>query len=165
MRRGSMVPNGVRLPRMSKNLLRVSTALLVISVAACGGAAEDGATASTPAASPASASSSGYPAAYRSLNLPEIDGGTVTGTGRDVTSLADGITVRVMSEKPLDDVRAYYTKTMTEAGWTMTPPGRGGLLPNMPVAMLEFTKDRLTYQVTLTAQPGGTQIGLIVTER
>lgn len=152
---------------MSRTLLRLSVGLVVVALAACGGGSDEGAApaASTPTPASAPASASAYPAAYRALNLPEIEGGTVTGTGREVTSLADGITIRVMSDKALDDVRAYYTKTMADAGWTMTPPGRGGLLPNMPVAMLEFTKERLTYQVTLTAQPAGTQIGLIVTER
>lgn len=111
---------------------------------------------------PSAGGSQAYPAAYRDLALPEIEGGIVTDTGRQTTSLRDGIIVSLDSAKSVDDARAFYTERLAAAGWAITPAGRGAL-PGLPTATVEATRDNLHYQVTITAGPeGGTRIRLAV---
>lgn len=110
-------------------------------------------------APPAAGGNQAYPAVYRDLALPEIEGGTVTDTGRQTTSLRDGIVVSLDSPKTVDEARAFYRDSLAAAGWAIAPAGRGGALPNMSMGMVEATKNGLRYQVTITARPeGGTQI-------
>lgn len=106
-----------------------------------------------------------YPASYRSLALPEIDGGTVVSTGRQTESLRDGLAITVTAPQTVDQAREFYTKALTSGGWTMAPQGRGASVPNLPVTMLSFTKAKLTYSLTITAIPaGGTRIEIRVLE-
>lgn len=104
-----------------------------------------------------------YPAVYRDLALPEIEGGTVTDTGRQTTSLRDGIVVSLDSPKTVDEARAFYRDSLAAAGWAIAPAGRGGALPNMSMGLVEATKDGRRYQATIMARPeGGTQIRVSV---
>lgn len=106
-----------------------------------------------------------YPVAYRDLALPEIEGGTVTDTGRQTTSLRDGVVISLDSLKTVDEARAFYRDTLTAAGWTVAAAGRGGAVPNLPTGIVEATRDNLHYQVAITAGPeGGTRIRIAVRE-
>lgn len=85
-------------------------------------------------------------------------------TGRQTTSLRDGLAVAVDSTMTIEQARAFYQERLRAEGWTATPAGRGATA-NLPIALLEFTKGSMTYQATITARAeGGTRIGIVVRE-
>jgi hypothetical protein len=111
---------------------------------------------------PAATGASAYPALYREMALPEIDG-TVTNTGRQTTSLRDGLAITVTSAKTVDEARVFYQEALAKAGWTAEPQGRGASVPNMPVARVAFSKGEVTYSAMITAVPdGGVRIDIRV---
>jgi len=103
-----------------------------------------------------------YPDLYRDLGLPELPGGTVASTGRQTTSLRDGITIRVTTSMPVAEARDYYSGALRELGWEEAPT-RG--VPGAPMAGLLATKDGLTYMATITAIGDATQINLNLHDR
>jgi hypothetical protein len=112
---------------------------------------------------PTATGASAYPALYREMALPEIDGGTVTNTGRQTTSLRDGLAITVTSAKTVDEARVFYQEALAKAGWTAEPQGRGASVPNMPVARVAFSKGEVTYSAMITAVPdGGVRIDIRV---
>jgi hypothetical protein len=153
---------------------RHTAPLLILALAAatlaCGGSTTDAAPAAAPLPVPQApgmqaSGGSAYPDLYRNLSLPEIDGGTVTSTGRQTTSLRDGLAITVTSGKTVDEARAFYQERLAAAGWTAAPQARGASVPGLPVAGVTFTKDRMTYTATITAAPdGGVRIQISVVE-
>ena len=106
------------------------------------------ATASTAAPAAGESAGTAYPALYRDLDLPELPGGTVTSTGRQTTSLRDGITIRITTSMPVAEARDYYSGALRKLGWEEAPT-RG--VPGASMAGLLATKDGLTYMATITA--------------
>jgi hypothetical protein len=137
--------------------------------AACGGSSPaDTTESSSAAAAAASAPDAGmsYPAAYTAMSLPELEGATLTSTGRQQTSLRDGLALTLTSSKTVDEVNTFYRDALTALSWTAAPQGRGALVPNMPVAGGSFSKDGLTFTTIITAMPTGeTRIEVRVLER
>lgn len=103
-----------------------------------------------------------YPVPYRDLDLPELPGGTVTSTGRQTTSLRDGITIRITTSMPVAEARDYYSTALRELGWEETP-ARG--VPGAPMAGLLATKDGVTYIATIMAIGDATQININLHDR
>ena len=103
-----------------------------------------------------------YPAMYRDLDLPELPGGTVTSTGRQTTSLRDGITIRITTSMPVAEARDYYSGALRELGWEEAPT-RG--VPGASMAGLLATNDGLTYMATITAIGDATQININLHDR
>ena len=106
-----------------------------------------------------------YPAVYQSENLPELPGATLVSTGRQQTSLRDGLRLRLTSSMTLDEIRDFYREALEEQGWEerQSPASRS---VSTLAGMLTFTKDTLTYAVIITAPPGAdTQVMTNVVER
>ena len=147
-----------------------ATAALLLAVgltAGCTGGGSDaplaGATDAEPVASPDAAA---YPDSYRDLDLPVLPGGVVTSAGRQSTSLRDGLSIRLTTSQSVAEARSFYENHMTELGWTPAAPGPGAAaLPDMPVAMVVFTKAALNFQATITAAESGSLVGISVIER
>jgi len=88
---------------------------LAVALAACGGASDQPAPdpAAMPAGSPPSSSTAGlddrdlaaYPQAYRTMDLPALPGATVTSTGRQTTSLRDGLVIQLITEMSVGEAR------------------------------------------------------------
>jgi hypothetical protein len=145
----------------------LATLALVLSVpmAACGGSSEpDADPAGAPGAPESSAapSASTYPGAYRDLGLPEYPDAELVDTGRQTTSLRDGLRLSLRTAESVADAAAFYEERLVADGWS-APPNRmaGGQL-----IIRAFTKDNLTYQLTVRADPdGGTAIGISLLQR
>jgi hypothetical protein len=152
------------------SLSRVLVAALCLSVAGCGASAPEDTGAATPAATPPAASDTGgdlsYPALYRDLSLPELEGARLTSTGRQTTSLRDGLALILTSPKTVDEVRDFYRDALTALGWKADPQGRGALVPNLPIGGGSFTKDGLVFTTIITALPSGeSRINITVREQ
>ncbi len=145
-------------------------------VAACGGeapapatstsATEAGAAATAPPARDAAAPATiagDYPALYKELQLPILPGGEVEDTGRQTSSLRDGLSLRVMApDRSVDEVREYYRTQLAAGGWDEVP---SRVLPGMPATGVQATKDGVTFMAMITADSDRTRIQLNVTER
>lgn len=115
------------------------------------------------AASPAAAQSTpSYPELYRSLGLPELPGARIVSTGRQTTSLRDGLALRLTTSMPVAKARDFYREALTAAGWVETPSR--GAPPGIPLARLRFTRDTLTYIATIASIADGTQVTINVVE-
>lgn len=145
---------------------RHSCAVVVISLgvsllAACG--SEPAAPATGDSTAPATATaveSAAYPPLYRSLALPEVPGGSVTSTGRQSTSLDDGLSIMVDAPGSVEETAVFYRKALADSGWT---ENRGRQLPaGMPVVAIEATKDKATYRAMITRLPEKTQVTITV---
>ncbi len=124
--------------------------------------AEASTTASTTAPAAGESAGMAYPALYRDLDLPELPGGTVTSTGRQTTSLRDGLAIRVTTSMPVAEARDCYSSALRELGWEEAPT-RG--VPGAPMAGLLATKDGVTYMATITAIGDATQINITLHDR
>jgi hypothetical protein len=120
------------------------------------------------AASIAQSSSKTYPVLYRAQKLPELASATIISTGRQTTSLRDGLRIDLTTLRPLSDVREFYRRALTAAGWKereSTPASRAAEA-NPRGAMLTFSKDRLTYTVTIVVPPDAeTRVMINLVER
>jgi hypothetical protein len=108
-----------------------------------------------------------YPQLYRTMDLPTLPGATVTSTGRQTTSLRDGLAIRLTTSMNVAEARDYYRQELTTKGWTeQVGPGQAAqaMLPNLPLARLAFVKGALLYTATVTASAGVTQVAIDVTE-
>jgi hypothetical protein len=147
----------------------VVVAALAATSAGCGGTPKEAETANaSPGAAPAAApaGNAAYPPIYRGLSLPELDGATLTSTGRQTTSLRDGLALTLTSTRTVDQMRDSYREAMTKLGWTEERAGRGAMVPNLPVANVSFVKDTLWFSATMTAVgPENTRIDIRVLER
>ncbi|MGE0043287.1 MAG: hypothetical protein AB7H88_19340 [Vicinamibacterales bacterium] len=104
-----------------------------------------------------------YPAVYRDHGLPELAGATVTSTGRQATSLRDGIRIDLETPMAVQDVLAAYREQMAPLGWSETPPRTRFQSPMLGRA--EFTKGTLTFSVTATRLGEVTTINLNLLEK
>ena len=136
-------------------------------LAACGTPAETEAPvdAGAPAAIPSPVDDStgiAYPALYRSLELPELPGGVLLSTGRQTTSLRDGLSLSITTSMSIPEVRDYYSTALGDLGWEEAP---SRVIPGAPMAGLQATRDGITYTATITGLAGETQISLSVIEQ
>lgn len=142
---------------------------VVTTMTACGGATEDASASAGSGAGAAAASRDAglaYPAVYKALSLPELNDATLTSTGRQTTSLRDGLALALTTTKTVDQAKAYYHEALTTLGWTEERPGPAGLMPNMPVGNVTFNKDGVTFTATMTAMSANeTRVDLRVLER
>lgn len=153
---------------MKRRIVELPLGVLAVSMLACSGApaggdlpaeAEVPAAAAPASAAPTASESAGmaYPALYRDLDLPELPGGTVTSTGRQTTSLRDGLALRVTTSMPVAEAHGYFSRALGELGWEESPT-RG--VPGAPMAGLHATKDGLTYTATITRLGDATQVNI-----
>ena len=149
-------------------MFRLPLCVITVSLLACSGppASSDLPTASNapPATAPAAGESAGmaYPALYRDLDLPELPGGTVTSTGRQTTSLRDGLTLRITTSMAVAEVRDYYSNALRGLGWEESPSRS---VPGAPMAGLHATKNGVTYMATITAIGDATQVAINLHDR
>jgi len=109
-----------------------------------------------------------YPAAYRDLGLPEYQNATLTGTGREITSLRDGLALTLVTREDDATLRAYYEAEMSARGWILeeTVASRkmraAGMLDKLPFGAV-FSKDGMRYQVSTGRQGTDSVIHINVT--
>jgi hypothetical protein len=132
--------------------IRLSFAFLVLCVG-CGrdGAFEDVDT-STPVVSDIpDGKPMGYPKLYVDNDLPEYTGAIVTGLGRQVESLKDGVTVTAVSNDSIDLIMPFYIEAMEKLGYTYDSAKheRAQLVADAPMSMVIFTKEKLRFSVML----------------
>ncbi len=104
-----------------------------------------------------------YPAPYRSLKLPEPSGATITSTGRQATSLRDGIRIELQTPAGVQDVLAFYRQGMAPLGWSETPPKNKFQSPMLGRA--EFTKGALVLDVMATRLGTATRVTVNLLEK
>jgi hypothetical protein len=144
---------------MRTSLLVIMTGL-VLQLVACGSnSSGDGNNATMPADDQAGLGA--YPALYRSMDLPALPGATITSSGRQTTSLRDGLAIRLTTTTGVAEARDYYRRELTARGWTEeVGPGRAAeaVMPNLPLARVSFLQGSLSYTATITASDGQTNI-------
>ena len=86
----------------------------------------------------------------------------MTSTGRQTTSLRDGLAIRVTTSMPVAEARDYYSNALRELGWEESPT-RG--VPGAAMAGLHATKAGMTYMATMTAIGGATQVAINLHDR
>ena len=136
--------------------------LLTASLVGCSGATVESDNLTDAAASSAESAGLAYPALYRDMGLPELPGGQVVSTGRQETSLRDGLSLRVTTSIPVSEVRDYYSSALADLGWEETP---SRVLPGLPVAGLQATRDGVNYTATITDIGEETRIDISVIEQ
>jgi hypothetical protein len=104
-----------------------------------------------------------YPALYVSLDLPQLPNATLISTGRQSSSLRDGLALRLSTPTAVADVRQFLSEALTERGWTVVPARP--LPPSMPVAGVQATRDRVSFQATITKMSDATQVNITVLEK
>ncbi|MDA1185541.1 MAG: hypothetical protein O2930_12965 [Acidobacteria bacterium] len=147
---------------MKKRILTVLFPVVAASLCACSSepaAGDQPAEAGVPPAASTAGATSGmaYPDLYRDMDLPELPGGNLTSTGRQTSSLSDGLALRVETAMPVAEVRDYYSTALGELGWEESPT-RG--VPGAPMAGLHATKDGVTYMATITRIGDATQVAI-----
>jgi len=108
-----------------------------------------------------------YPDIYRARQLPELPNATIVSTGRQTASLRDGLRLQLTSPRPLAEVRDFYRSALTKQEWKIEDsPASRAAASNTRLSLMTFTKDALTYAVTVTSLPGtqGTEIQINVLE-
>jgi hypothetical protein len=92
-----------------------------------------------------------YPKLYVDNDLPEYAGAIVTGLGRQVESLKDGVTVTAVSNDSIDLIMPFYIEAMEKLGYTYdsTKYERSQLVADAPMSMVIFTKEKLRFSVML----------------
>ena len=110
-----------------------------------------------------------YPPSYREMGLPEYENATVTGLGRDNTSLRDGITVTLLTEDDSAALRAYYEAEMQARGWELQETvasakmRAAGKLNKLPFGAI-FSKDGMRYQVFTNPEGSDTAVHINIIE-
>jgi hypothetical protein len=143
-------------------MLRLLPIALAASLVACAGEpAGDNQPVDTASAAPMATADAPagmtYPELYRDLDLPELPGGDLTSTGRQTTSLSDGLALRLSTSMPVAEVRDYYSNALRELGWDESPSRS---VPGVPMAGLNATKDGVTYMATITRIGDATQVSI-----
>jgi len=110
-----------------------------------------------------------YPLSYRDLGLPEYENASVTGLGRDNTSLRDGITITLFT---LDDgaaLRAFYEAEMQNRGWTLQETvaskkmRSASMLDKLPFGAI-FSKNGMRYQLFSNPEGNGIAVHISISE-
>jgi len=142
-------------------MIRLSLVALTVLLCACSGEpAADTQPADTAPSTTVAADASagmGYPDLYRDLDLPELPGGDLTSTGRQTSSLSDGLALRISTTMPVAEARDYYSSALGELGWEEAPTRS---VPGAPMAGLHATKDDVTYMATITRMGDATQVAI-----
>ncbi len=87
----------------------------------------------------------GYPALYTSASLPQYPNAVLTDTGRQTTSLRDGLKLQLESSDPVPAIAAFYEDKIKQLGWTV-PPQR---VPATTQYVSTYTKGDLYFQVMI----------------
>jgi len=99
------------------------------------------------------------------MGLPTLPDATITSTGRQTTSLRDGLAIRLTTPLSVAETRDFYRTAMIEAGWIEeAPPNPAAAALELPVARVAFAKGSVSYSALLTAADGGTQVAINVME-
>jgi hypothetical protein len=110
-----------------------------------------------------------YPSSYREMGLPEYENASVTGLGRDNTSLRDGIAVTLFTQDDGATLRAYYEAEMQNLGWTLQETvaskkmRAAGMLDKMPFGAI-FSKDGMRYQLFTNPEGNGIAVHINISE-
>jgi hypothetical protein len=102
-----------------------------------------------------------YPELYREMRLPEAPDAQVMSTGRQETSLSDGLSIRVSTPMAVQEARDYFSGALEGDGWKVTASRP---LPGINVSNLTATKGPVTYTATFTSNSGATQIDINVVQ-
>jgi hypothetical protein len=105
-----------------------------------------------------SSSSVEYPQLYKDADLPEYNLATLVDDGRQVTSIEDGIRLDLESDESVSTISAYYEKEMESLGWTI-PTQK---VPITTVYLSSYTKDGLTFQITITKLDENTDAKIVI---
>ena len=111
-----------------------------------------------------------YPSSYRDLGLPEYANATVTGLGRDNTSLHDGITITLFTQEGSAALRTYYEAEMQTRGWTLEETiaskkmRAAGMLDTLPFGAV-FSKDDMRYQLFTNPKGNGIAVHINIHEK
>lgn len=99
-----------------------------------------------------------YPALYRDQKLPELPGATIVSSGRQVTSLRDGLKIELQSAQGVQDILAFFREKMAPLGWKEISPR----LPfkSVTAGTVRFQKDALTFDVGVTHFGGKSKVML-----
>ena len=143
-------------------MLRLLLPALVVSLCACSGEPTAGdqpadEASAAPVATAEAPTGMAYPALYQDLDLPELPGANLTSTGRQTSSLSDGLALRISTSMPVAEVRDYYSNALRELGWEESPT-RG--VPGAPMAGLHAEKDGVTYMAMITRIGDATQVAI-----
>jgi hypothetical protein len=137
--------------------------VLVLAIG-CAAPADDTAGAAdvnAPEAAASASSDSAYPALYREMRLPQLPGAQVMSTGRQETSLRDGLAIRATTSMSVGDARNYVSQALTDEGWTEAP---ARVLPGLAISGLTATKGDLSYTATFTSNGDATQVAINVVQ-
>ena len=85
-----------------------------------------------------------YPELY-GKELPRYPKAKLVSTGRQVSSLKDGLSLQLVSSDPVQTIAAYYEEKMKNLGWTV-PEQR---FPNDQVYVGNFTKGDLYFLIKI----------------
>lgn len=90
-----------------------------------------------------------YPNLYKQANLPEYSKANLVDTGRQTTSIRDGLKLQLTSKESVQTIATYYEGEMKNLGWYI-PEQK---FPNEQVYSSQYTKGDLYYQMTVTKFP------------
>ncbi len=157
---------------MATTVVRLHALVLTASIAAfaaagCSapsdsGASDSAADSPVPAASGAMSTDTRYPELYREMRLPEAPDAEVMSTGRQNTSLSDGLALRVSTSMGVQAAHDFFSQALGAEGWTVQ--ASRPMLQGIGVANVMGTKDAVTYTATFTSSSGATQIDINVVQ-
>lgn len=92
-----------------------------------------------------------YPALYTKEKLPQYAEATLISTGRQTSSLRDGIRLELQSSQPVQTIAKFYEKELKSLGWDVPVPK----FRNEMMFGANCTKENLKYMLTITKMPEG----------
>lgn len=124
--------------------------LLSVLVSGCSGDSQDRGSAAAKGGSAAGkGGSAAYPALYTSAKLPQYPGAKLVDTGRQTTSIRDGLRLTLETSDEVKKVAAFFESEMTKLGWTF--PEKRVRPENLDLT--KYTKDDLYFQITILRSP------------
>lgn len=104
-----------------------------------------------------------YPKLY-GKELPRYPNAKLVSTGRQVSSLRDGLRLQLISLDSVKTIASYYEEKMKNLGWTV-PKQR---FPSDKMYIASFTKNNLYYQLKIMRfdpNKDETQIDIVYAQR
>jgi hypothetical protein len=95
-----------------------------------------------------------YPELYTSANLPQYANAKLTDTGRQTSSLRDGLRLSLETDDDVQTVAKFFETEMAKLGWTV-PEKK---FRSDQVDVTRCTKGEVYFQVTTTKMPDKTTI-------
>ena len=92
-----------------------------------------------------------YPELYTNEKLPQYSKATLTSTGRQTTSLKDGLALDLTSTDDVQTIAKFYEKELNTLGWKVPVPK----FRSDDMFIANCSKGQLTYNVTITKMPAG----------